>query len=424
MRLFSIMSAIIASIGLFSGVPLAGIAHVEAGDVWPEFRGPTADGHSDAKGLPTTWGESENIRWKTAIHGKGWSSPVVWGQQIWMTTAPVDGKTMHAICTDLKTGKIIHDIKLWDVAEPQFVIPMNSYASSTPAIEAGRVYVHFGTHGTAALDTKSGEILWKRLDVHCDHHRGAASSPILFENLLIMNFDGFDVQFVIALDKATGKTVWKKDREIHDPQANGDGKKAYATPRIITVDDKPQLINPSAGATVSYNPRTGEEIWRVKSGGMNAASRPLFAHGLIYATTAAGGFQLFATKPDGQGDVSKSHLAWKHNKSVPTRPSPILVDDLIYMISDAGIMSCVEAKTGTPVWLERLGGNYSASPVYADGKIYFFSEDGTTPVIASGREYKLLAKNKLDAGFMASPAIVGKSLILRTKTDLYCVEQK
>ncbi len=405
-------------VGLF----LLAATRVSAADRWPEFRGPTADGHSQAKGLPLIWSEQEHVRWKTPIHGKGWSSPVVWGDQIWMTTAPVDGKAMYAVCVDAKSGEIVHDVKLWDVEKPAFCHTMNSYATPTPAIEEGRVYVHFGTHGTACLDTKTGAVLWKRLDLHCDHHRGAASSPVLFENLLIVNFDGFDVQFVIALDKQTGATVWQKPRDIEYESNDGDLKKAYSTPRVIEAGGKLQLINPSAGATVSYDPRTGEELWRVRSGGMNAAARPLFAHGLIYATTAAGGWQLFGARPTGSGDVTASHVAWKQAKSIPTRSSPLVVDDLMYMVNDAGIFSCVEAKTGKSVWVQRVGGNYSASPLYADGRMYFFSEEGATPVLAPGREFKLLATNQLDEGFMASPAVAGKGLILRTRTHLYRIE--
>ncbi len=390
-----------------------------AADNWSEFRGPTADGHSTAKNLPVTFGEQENIKWKTAIRDKGWSSPVIWGKQIWLTTATEDGQAMWAMCVDLDSGKIVHNLKLWNLNKPQYCHPFNSYASPTPAIEEGRVYVHFGAHGTAALDTQTGKTLWKRQDLQCDHHRGPGSSPILFENLLILNFDGYDLQYVVALDKHTGDTVWTRDRNIDYGTADGDYKKAYGTPRVIDVNGQPQLINPSAGAHIAYNPRNGDELWRVNCGGMNVSARPLWGHGLIYGTTAAGGFQLFATRPDGEGDVTKTHVAWKQSKTIPTRSSPLLIDDLIYMVNDAGIFSCAEAKTGKQVWVERLGGNYTASPIYADGKMYFFSQEGVCPVLAPGREYKLLAKNQLDEGFMASPAAVGESLITRSRTHLY-----
>jgi len=390
-----------------------------AADNWPEFRGPTADGHARAENLPTTFSETENVKWKTAIHDKAWSSPVVWDDQIWLTTATEDGTSLYAMRVDLTTGKITYNERVFYLNKPQYCIPFNSYASPTPAIEEGRVYVHFGAHGTAAIDTSTGKMLWKRQDLKCDHHRGPGSSPILFENLLIVNFDGYDVQYVVALDKNTGDTVWKTDRNIDYGTDDGDAKKGYCTPRVIMVDGRPQLINPSAGATISYDPRTGQEIWRVMSGGMNAAARPLWGHGMIYATTAAGGWQLFAVRPDGEGDVSKTHAAWKQPKTIPTRSSPVMVDDLIYMVNDTGIFSCVDAKSGEQVWVKRLGGNYTASPVYADGKLYFFSQEGVCPVLKPDREFNLLATNQLDEGCMASPAVVENSLLVRTRTHLY-----
>jgi outer membrane protein assembly factor BamB len=389
---------------------------------WAEFRGPDGDGHGNAQSLPATFGETENVTWKTPIKGKGWSSPVVWGNEIWLTTATEDGTSLSAVRVDLKSGKVTHEKRVFFIKKPQYINPFNSYASPTPVIEEGRVYVHFGAHGTAAIDTESGKVLWTRQDLPCDHFRGPGSSPILFENLVILTFDGFDLQYVAALDKNTGHTVWKTDREIDYGTDDGDFKKAYGTPRVIGVNGQPQLISPSAGAMISYDPRTGKEIWRVKSGGMNAATRPLWAFGMVYATTANAGFQLFAVRPDGQGDVTKSHVAWKQPKTIPTRSSPIMVDDLIYMVNDAGIFSCVEAKTGRQVWAHRLGGNYTSSPVYADGKLYFFSQEGDCPVLEPAREFKLLAKNKLEDGCMASPAIADSALLVRTRTHLYRIE--
>jgi outer membrane protein assembly factor BamB len=402
---------------------LLSLSQLLMADNWPEFRGPDGDGYAEAKNLPVTFGETENVAWKTPIHDKGHSSPVVWGKQIWLTTATEDGSRMFAVGVDLATGKVVHNKQVFYLNKPQYCHPFNSYASPTPVIEEGRVYVHFGAHGTAAVDTANGNILWKRQDLKCDHHRGPGSSPILFENLLILTFDGFDVQYLVALDKNTGDTVWKTDRDIDYGTDDGDAKKAYGTPRVIVVNGQLQLISPSAGATLAYDPRTGKEIWRVQSGGMNASARPLWAHGMIYATTAAGGWQLFAVRPDGQGNITQSNFGWKQPKTVPTRSSPIMVDDLIYMVNDQGIFSCVEAKTGKQVWSRRVGGNYTASPVYADGKLYFFSQEGECPVLAPGREFTLLAKNKLDEGCMASPAVVDNALLVRTRTDLYRIEK-
>jgi outer membrane protein assembly factor BamB len=393
-------------------------------DNWSRYRGPTADGMSTAAGLPIEWSESKNVAWKTAIHGKAWSSPVIWGNQIWMTSATEDGKQLFAVCVDRDSGQVVQDKLVFEIAEPQYCIPFNSYASPTPVIEAGRVYVHYGAAGTACLDTASGETLWTRQDLPCDHHRSAGSSPILYGDLLVVAFDGFDVQYVVALDKITGKTVWRRDRNIDYGSDNGDVKKAYCTARVIEVNGKPQLVYPSAGATIAYEPTSGEELWRVRHGGMNAACPILFGNGRLFINTAAGGFKLFALRAGGTGDVTNTHVEWKCSQGTSTRASQLLIDNRIYMVSDAGIASCLDADTGKAVWQSRLGGEFTSSPVCAEGRIYFCNQDGETFVVAAQPEFKLLATNRLDDGFMASPAICGKSLYLRTKTHLYRIEEQ
>jgi outer membrane protein assembly factor BamB len=396
-----------------------------AGDNWPRFRGPHGDGHADAARLPLTWGEKENVVWKTPIHDKGWSSPVVWGDQVWLTTARDDGTEMFAVCVDRATGKVVHDLKVFDVPNPTpLKNPTNSYASPTPVIEEGRVYVHFGSYGTACLDTGTAKVLWTRRDLECDHWRGPASSPIIYNDLLILTFDGHDVQYLAALDKATGKTVWRKDRSFDYGKLDGDLKKAYSTPSVITVNGKPQLVSPSAFGTIAYDPQTGEELWKVKHGGMNTAATPLYGQGKVYLCTSDGGLQLVAVRPDGSGDVTPTHIAWTWSKNVPNRSSPLLVDDLLFMGNGTGFLSCVDTRTGKPVWQERVGGAFWASPIYAAGRLYFFNDSGTTYVGEGGRSWKLLAQNKLDDGCMASPAVAGESLFIRTKTHLYRIAEK
>ena len=402
---------------------LAALSPAPAADNWPQYRGPNGDGVSDAKDVPTKWSEKENVRWKVAIHDKGWSSPVVWGDQVWVTTARADGKQLFAVCVDRKTGKVVHDLKLFDVANPQYCIPFNSYASSTPVVEEGRLYAHFGAAGTACVDTATGKVLWSRTDFECNHHRGPGSSPILYQNLLILTFDGFDKQYVAALDKATGKTVWQKDRGIQYSTDNGDFHKAYATPSVFEIGGRPHLVAPSAEATIAYDPMTGEELWRVIHGGMNESARPVLAHGLIYLTTGHTA-TLLAVKAGGSGVIPADAVAWRYAREAPTRSSVLVVGDLLFMVNDNGIATCLEAKTGKLVWRERLTGEFSASPVYAAGHVYFSNQDGTTYVVAADREFDLVETNKLDAGFMASPAIAGSELFLRTKTHLYCIAKK
>jgi outer membrane protein assembly factor BamB len=395
-----------------------------AGDNWPSFRGPTNDGISDAKELPVEWSESKNIQWKTAIHDQGWSTPVIWENQIWVTTATEDGHNLYAVCVDFKSGKIIHDKLVFEVEDPQRKHSLNSYATPSPVIEVGRVYVHYGTHGTACLDTKSGNILWKRADLNCNHVQGPAGSPFLYRHLLILHIEGNDVQYVIALDKKNGKTIWKTDRPKEQyEKAIPLYRKGYSTPIIIQVDGKDQLISVGAQMCHAYDPLTGEEIWSVYYGTDSTISCPISDGELVFVNT---GFQqpspeFWAVRPTGRGDVTESHVVWKIKERVPIESSPIIKNGLIYMVNDQGKLSCIDAKTGRFIWQEKLKGQFGSSPVYADGRIYFSNKKGETTVIPEGREYRVLSLNVLDEGFMASPAIKGNAFILRTRTHLYRV---
>jgi outer membrane protein assembly factor BamB len=400
---------------------------------WPQFRGPDGTGNSDARGLPLHWSETRNVIWKTAIHDRGWSSPVIYGKQIWLTSANKDGRELFVLCIDRDTGKIIRDWKLFDVAQPQFVHPFNTPASPTPVIEEGRVYITFGAAGTACIDTKTFRVLWERRDIECNHFRGAGSSPILFRNLLLMHFDGSDLQFVMALDKTTGKTVWQTKRSIDfqdldkngKPVDDGDQRKAFSTPQVERINGRWEMISLGAKAAYSYDPFTGKELWRVEERGQHSAStRPVLGHGMIFFPTGFATGQLFAVRTGGEGLITDTHVAWKVKRGVSNKPSILLVDDLIYMIGDTGIASCIDAKSGDQVWQQRIGGEYSASPVYADGRLWFFSEDGKTTVLKPGRVFEQVAENHLDEGFLASPAIAGNAFYLRTRTHLYRIEER
>ncbi|MGB0597836.1 MAG: PQQ-binding-like beta-propeller repeat protein [Rubripirellula sp.] len=404
---------------IFSLVMTCLTATLPAQSNWPEYRGPNGDGQAPDANLPVAIDEAV-VKWQTPIHGKGWSSPVVWGDQIWLTTATKDGTKMYAICVDRQSGKVIHDLLLLENAEPAFCHPLNSYATPTPIVEAGRVYIHFGSYLTTCLDSRSGKVLWKRLDLECDHHRGPASSPILHDGKLFVAYDGFDVQYVVALDKNTGETVWKQNRNIEYGTDNGDRMKAYCTAHVIDVDGKPQLICPSAAATVAYNPADGKTLWKVYHQGMNASARPLYGQGLVFITNGMG--SMVAVKPTGSGDVTATHIAWSDQKGVAKKSSQLLIDGLLYMTSDDGIVTCREPETGEIVWQKRAKGDYAASPIYADGRIYLFSMDGDITTLEPGRKYNRLAETKLGDGFMASPAIVNDQMILRSKSTLYSVE--
>ena len=400
-------------------------SHFAAADQWPQFRGPNGDGIAEAK-LPVKFGAEQNVKWKIPIHGKAWSSPVIWGDQLWLTTATEDGKKMSAICVDRHAGKVLRDIVVFENENPRFAHPTNSYASCTPVLEADRIYVHFGSYGTACLDTETGMKIWERRDFVCNHWRGPGSSPILHENKLIVAYDGYDRQFVNALDKYNGKTIWNKDRNIDYGTDNGDRKKAYSTATVIKHKSRLQVISPSAADTISYDPSTGSELWRVHHGGMNAAARPLYKLGLVYISAGSGPLSLIAVRPDGNGDVTKTHVEWGFNKSVPRRPSQIILNDLMFMVDDKGVASCINALTAEILWQRRLPGNgeYRASPILAGGYIYCFSVNGQINVIAASAKYKLVATNQLGTGFQASPAVADNSLYLRSLKNLYCIESK
>ena len=395
-----------------------------AGENWPQFRGPQGNGHADSTGLPLAWSEAENVAWKTPIHDRGWSSPVIWGNQVWMTTATEDGTRMFAVCVDRAGGKIVHDVKVFDTAKPDHIAAINSYASPTPVIEAGRVYVHFGTYGTACLDTQTGKVLWTRRDLNCDHHEGPGASPILFDKLLLFHVDGCDVQYVIALDKATGKTVWKTNRSVDYSQIHKFCRKAFCTPIVIEADGRLQLISPGSKAVMAYDPGTGEELWKLRYRGWSVTPRPLFGHGLLYLIIDYDNPELWAVRPGGKGDLTESAVAWKIAKGMPQKPSLLLIGDLLYLVNDKGVAHCIEAKTGQIVWKQPLGGEFSASPIYADGCLYFFSQSAAATVMAPGREPKVLAASRLDGRLMASPAVAGQALFLRTDTHLYRIEKR
>ena len=377
---------------------------------WPQFRGPTGQGVSEERGLPLTWSETKNVRWKTAVPGRGWSSPVIQGDRIWLTSATEEGKSLRAIAVDRNTGAILLNVEVFRLKSAKLTNSKNSFASPTPVVEADRVYLHFGAFGTACI-TQSGEIVWKtRLEYDNGQH-GTGGSPVLYDDLLILSCDGNDVQFVVALDKATGKVRWKKMRE---------GYQAYTTPLVVSLPGGDQVISPGAFKAIAYEPRTGKEIWQVKYGeGFSNVPRPVYGDGLVFICTGFQQASLLAVRPDGRGDVTKSKVEWRLDRGVPLTPSPLLVGNELYMVTDNGIATCVDAKTGQELWRARLGGNHSASPIYADGKIYFLSEEGESAVIAPGRELKHLATNQLDGPTLASMAVSSSSLFIRSATHLY-----
>lgn len=417
-----------------------------ASDEWPQFRGPGGEGHSAAKEVPLAWSETDNIAWKTDVEGKGWSSPIVIGEQIWMTTAlatlatsdeaerqleslpyavpsPEVARsiTLKVVCLDRSTGRLLRSVTLFEVDKPFQICSVNSYASPTPVAEPGRLYCDFGSMGTACLDTTTGNVLWKRT-LPAAHQVGPGSSAILHGEKLILVRDGCDVQYVIALNKQTGETIWKTDRPPIDTDFTP-YKKAFSTPLIIRSGEEEQMVVPGSQWIVSYRPDSGEPIWQADTGpSFSNAARPVFGHGMVFVCTAYGKSILAAVRVDGQGDVTETHIAWTDRKQIPKRSSPILVGDELYTVSDKGVATCRDARTGEIYWSERILGDCSASPVFAEGRIYLFGEDGRTVVLRPGKQREVLAENELDGRVMASPAITDGSLFLRTDTHLYRIQ--
>ncbi len=396
-------------------------------DRWTEFRGPAGTGHAGDSALPREWTETKNVAWKVPVHGRGWSSPVVLGGQVWLTTATRDGRELSVLAFDAATGRTLHDILLFRVDKPEDTARFNSFASPTPVIEEGRVYVHFGSYGTAALDTKTGKTLWQRRDLPCNHWRGPGSSPMLHGERLFVHFDGYDQQYAVALDKRTGRTLWKSVRPHDYGTDDGDMKKAYATPVVVEAGGRSQLISQAAKAVFSLDPATGAELWRVRYDSHSAATRVLAANGLLYVGTGRGPSELLAIRPEGKGDVTGTHVVWRAGRGIGSSPSPLLVGDLIYTVADkGGVVSCLEAKTGAEVWQARTGAPANtASPLYAGGALYLFGEDGSAVALAPGRALQELGRAQLaEGGVMATPAIAGNALFLRTESHLYRIEKR
>ncbi len=388
---------------------------------WPQFRGPTGQGHAPDEAVPLEWSETENVTWKTPVPGSGWSSPVVAGGRLWLTTAliePNTGSSLRLLAFDAETGSPALDVEVFDSSEVYPLNPKNSLASPTPVLDPDgqRVYVHFGATGTAAVST-AGDILWRTRFPYISQH-GNGGSPILHDGMLIVSIDGYDTAYLVAVDARTGEEAWRSVRP--DPVSQ-----AYSTPIVIDVGGGEQIVNVSAFRTSGHDPASGRQVWEVVyPRGFSNVPRPVFGHGLVYVST---GFQqptLLAIRADGAGDVTRSHVAWQLRRGAPLTPSPILVGDELYIVTDLGIATCVDALTGEIHWQERLGGNHSASPVFAGGRIYFQNERGVTTVLAPGTEFDVLARNRLDGSTLASMAVSDGALFLRTDTHLHRIEER
>jgi outer membrane protein assembly factor BamB len=395
---------------------------------WTHFRGSNLNGIAATENIPLKWDDS-GIKWKTQIHDNGYSSPVVYDNQIWVTTAKPDGKELYAVCINFQTGEIIYDIKVFTPDEVEGKHSLNTYASPTPCIEKGFVYVHYGSMGTACINTANGSIVWKRTDLKCKHVQGPASSPVIYKNLLILHYEGTDVRYIVALDKSNGKVVWRSDRpaEPYEPLTRI-GRKAYITPIIINVKGSDMLISNGSAVCIAYDPNTGREIWRVVNGGESTIAMPFTEKGVVYwyagymvADDGTNFTELLAVNPDGSGDITGTNVIWKKRDELSRNQclTPVIKDGLIYTVNTRNIMMCLDAATGNEIWSTHVTSNYDASPIYINGNIWFFSVKGEVLAIKAGRKYEVVAKNQMDSGIWATPAVLRNSVILRTQKYLY-----
>lgn len=394
---------------------------------WSHFRGSALDGIAGEGHYSTVWSNDKNIAWKTEIHGRGWSSPVVYGNQVWVTTAPSDGKELYAVCVDYDTGEILHDIKVFEPDTVRRIHDVNSYATPTPAIEEGYVYVHFGKYGTACLRTETGEVVWTWDELQCAHVQGPGSSLMIYKDLLIVHLEGTDVQYIVAIDKRTGRVRWKAERpqECYEHLAPI-GKKAYVTPVVISVDGQELLISNGSAVCNAFDVYTGEEVWRIEQGEDSTISMPFYENGVVYFYTSfvtpaegASYCELMAVDPRGRGDIAATNILWRHKSPILQLLTPVIKDGLIYTVDTRAQLICLDALTGETIWTESLRGRYNSSPIWANDLVYVNSTRGETLVLRAGRVYDPVAENILEGEIWATPAFVDGSIIMRTSKFLY-----
>jgi len=418
-------------------------ALLSGAESWPQWRGPEANGHAGKAGYPSEWNKVKNVAWKSVLPGRGHSSPVHDGDTIWVTTAietpaseaekkerlkankglptvtVLSKVSLRALRIDPKSGKVVKNVEIFGKKQPQWVHKLNSYASPTPVIEDGKVYFHFGAYGNACIDAKTGKILWKNDDksLWVMHENGPGSSPLVWDDLMIFHLDGSDKQHVVALYKDSGKIAWKTKRS-GELRENPQLQKSYSTPIVETFNGKPVLISCGADWVYGYDPRNGKELWKIKYGhlGFSNVARPITGHGMIYLSTCFMKAEILAFRYEG---LKTPELAWRLDRG-PKMPSPILVGNELYVVNDGGILTCVDALSGDLHWRERLDGEFSSSPTYAGGLLYFSDRNGVTTVIKPGKSLKVVGKNELDGtAHMASFAALGKSFLVRTEEALY-----
>lgn len=410
------------------------VSSAASAENWPMFRGPSGQGISSETNLPTQWSTTSNIAWKANIPGEGWSSPIIWDNQIFLTYTLDKGASCHIISIDRTTGATLWDTETFKQS-PGRKEGRNSYATPTPVTDGQHVYAFFAGGGAAGLDF-SGKLIWKNTDNSFYSQHGLAASPILYKDLVLMPWDHnvkggpepklgwqipWDKAYVLALDKKSGHERYRAMR--------GMSRIGHMTPRIVNVDGKPQLVSAAGDIIEGFDPDTGQRIWWVQTGGEGVTPSPVFGNGVVFSSTGfptpVGNKEIHpaiqAFRLGGQGDVTRTNFIWEQRKDVPMIPSLLLVDHLLYSIKENGILQCLDAADGNVIYRQRLDGNFSASPLFADGRIYLINDAGLTTIIQPGREFKQIGQNNLDEPAQAGIAVANHQLFIRTASHLYCI---
>jgi outer membrane protein assembly factor BamB len=422
----SLFAALIASVGLIAvfgrqaGAPRqeAGVLMIpvegEGARYWTRWRGPSGQGVVTGSGYPDTWSSTQNVLWKKPVPGLGNSSPIVWGDKIFVTTAHDNGRRLSLLAYKRSDGSL-----LWETFAPQgrtnSTHDKNGHASATPVTDGERVYVSFGVRGLMAFDL-TGKVVWQQELGSMDAYHGTAGSPLLYKDRIILYQDQYSDSFVAAFDARTGKQVWRTRR---------DANVGWGTPIAIRAGNRDEIIVHSQQRVTAYDPTAGRELWRCNGNLYEVIPTPVVGHGMLFCSSGRAGPTL-AIRPGGQGDVTRSHLVWSSPRGSPFVPSPILYGDYLYMVNDmAAVVTSFEAMTGRTMWQGRLGTarreGFSASPVALDGKLFFTNDDGETFVLRAGPKFELLHVNNIGEGTLASPALVDGRWYIRTERHLVAI---
>lgn len=391
-------------------------ASVSLASDWSQFRGPKSDAHVEGPASPVEWSDTKNVAWKTSIPGLGWSSPVIADGKVFLTTAVErgEGLSLRALALEAATGKILWDREIRAVDKAPSIHKKNSHASPTPIVRDGFVYVHFGALGMAKLAADDGTVQWTCQELQYAPMHGSGGSPVLHDGKLFVVCDGSVDPYVAAVDAASGKVAWKTPRSVKARISH-----SFVTPTVAVVDGKAQVMAPGPDHFAAYDLASGAELWRVMAPGWSVVPQPALGHGLVIYNHDYDNPELIAVKLGGQGDVTDSHVVWRSKRAAPSTPSPLLVGDELYFVSDGGIASCVDAKTGERHWMNRIEGNYSASPILANGRVLFLNETGVATWVKLGKEFAILGTNEVSGRTFATPAFSAGAMYLRTDELLY-----